>query len=90
MNYSELTTTVQDQTENTFESTMMATLVQQAEQFIYNTVQFPALRKNQTASLTASNAYLTLPSDYLYTYSLAVIDGSGNYSYCTTWRKFKG
>jgi hypothetical protein len=31
--------------------------------------------------LTASNKYLSSPSDFLYNYSLAVIDGSGAYSY---------
>jgi hypothetical protein len=54
---------------------------QQAEQKIYNTVQIPALRKNVTGNLTSSNKYLSTPSDFLYSYSLAVIDGSGNYAY---------
>jgi len=54
---------------------------QQAEQKIYNTVQIPALRKNASANFTAANKYLAVPSDYLYTYSLAVVDGDGNYTY---------
>jgi hypothetical protein len=54
---------------------------EQAEQKIYNTVQIPALRKNVTGTLTASNKYLSTPADYLYTYSLAVVDGSGNYHF---------
>ena len=56
--------------------------VQSAEERIYNTVQLPAIRKNQTGTITANNKYLTLPSDWLATFSLAVIDPTtGNYSY---------
>lgn len=55
-----------------------------AEQKIYNTVQIPALRKNMTGSMSAGNPYLTLPDDYLYTYSLAVIDPTtGEYTFLT-------
>jgi hypothetical protein len=55
--------------------------ITQAEQRIYNTVQFPSLRKNVTGSITSANKYLSAPSDFLSTYSLAVIDASGNYEY---------
>jgi hypothetical protein len=55
--------------------------VQQAEQRIYNTVQFPSLRKNVTGTLTASNKYLSAPGDFLAVYSLAVIDATGAYEY---------
>jgi hypothetical protein len=55
--------------------------VQQAEQFIYSAVQFPALRRNQLGDLTAGNNYLTLPSDFLNSYSLAVIGEDGAYHY---------
>lgn len=81
MNYSELTATIEETTENSYEASQLATFVQQAEQFIFNTVQIPDLRKNQTGTVTSSNPYLTVPSDYLYTYSLAIIDGSGNYTF---------
>tara|TARA_Y100000356_G_scaffold62652_1_gene51102 strand:- start:1123 stop:1680 length:558 start_codon:yes stop_codon:yes gene_type:complete len=54
---------------------------EQAEQKIYNTVQIPALRKNVTGTLTASNKYLGAPSDFLWSYSLAVVDSSGNYNF---------
>ena len=57
------------------------TFIQQAEQRIYNMVQIPALRKNATGTTTASNKYLATPSDFLYDYSLAVIDGDGNYNF---------
>jgi hypothetical protein len=81
VNYTELKDNIQQITENTFTDDQLAMFVQQAEQLIYNAVQIPALRKNQTGSLTVANTYLALPSDYLYTYSLAVIDGSGDYHF---------
>lgn len=81
MNYTELKDNIQQITENTFTDDQLAMFVQQAEQLIYNAVQIPALRRNQTGSLTVANTYLALPSDYLYTYSLAVIDGSGDYHF---------
>ncbi len=55
--------------------------VRQAEQRIYNAVQFPSLRKNVTGSTTANNKYLQCPSDFLSVYSMAAIDASGNYEY---------
>ncbi len=81
MNYTELKTNIEDITENTFTDDQLAMFTEQAEQKIYNTVQIPALRKNVTGTLTASNKYLATPADYLYTYSLAVVDGSGNYHF---------
>ena len=81
MNYAELVTAIQNYTENTFSESELATFVQQAEQRIYNTVQFPSLRKNMTGTVTAGNKYLSTPGDFLSPYSLAIIDGSGNYEY---------
>ena len=62
------------------------TFIQQAEQRIFNSVQFPSLRKNVTALTSAFPAdtramYLNAPPDFLATYSMAVIDNSGNYEY---------
>ena len=93
MTYTELITAIQTYTENTFPSTTLADgtvvssttqlnrFIEQAEQRIYNSVQFPSLRKNVTGSITSSNKYLSAPNDFLSTYSLAVVDGSGNYEY---------
>jgi hypothetical protein len=81
MNYTELKTAVQDYTENTFSVTDFATMTELAEQRIYNSVQLPALRKNVTGTLTAGNQYLAAPTDFLSVFSLAVVDGSGNYEY---------
>jgi hypothetical protein len=60
----------------------MNTFITQAEQRIYNTVQFPSLRKNVTGSITASNQYLSCPNDFLATYSIAIYPvGGGSYTY---------
>ena len=83
MNYTELSNAIQAYTENT-EADFIAEIpvfVQQAEQRIYNTVQFPSLRKNVTGNMTVNNKYLGCPVDFLAPYSMAVIDASGNYEY---------
>jgi|TARA_R110000822_G_scaffold53443_3_gene137893 hypothetical protein len=81
MNYTELKIDIQDICETTFTDDQLAMFTQQAEQTIYNTVQIPALRKNVTGTLTSSNKYLSIPSDFLWSYSLAVIDDSGEYHF---------
>jgi len=81
MDYATLCTTIQDVCENTFTASQLAMFTEQAEQKIYNTVQIPALRKNVTGTLTANNKYLSTPDDFLYAYSLTVVDGSGAYHY---------
>jgi hypothetical protein len=55
--------------------------IRQAEERIYNAVQFPSLRKNVTGVTTINNKYLSAPVDFLAVYSMAVIDGFGNYEY---------
>lgn len=57
------------------------TFIEQAEQRVFNTVQLLDLRKNVTGNCTSDNKYLTVPNDWLATFSLAVIDGDGNYEY---------
>lgn len=57
------------------------TFIKQAEERIYNSVQIPALRKNVTGLTTNGNKYLSCPSDFLSVFSMAVIDGDGNYEY---------
>jgi hypothetical protein len=81
MNYAALVTAISDYTENTFPTADMNTFIKQAEQRIYNTIQFPFLRKNVTGTITANNKYLSCPEDYLSSYSLAVIDAAGAYSF---------
>ena len=87
MNYAELSLTIKGYCENTFPETIsafttadqIATFVRNAEERIYNSVQFPSLRKNVTGVLTNSNKYLSAPSDFLAVYSMAVIDAAGVY-----------
>jgi len=67
-----LVTAVQDYTENTFSTVDINTFIEQAEQRIYNDIQFPSLRKNVTGTVNSANPYLSAPADYLSTYSLAV------------------
>ena len=93
MTYSELVAAIQSYTENQFPTTYLAdgsavdattqinTFIKQAEERIYNTVQFPSLRKNVTGFTSANNKYLACPADFLATYSIAVVDASGNYEY---------
>ena len=93
MTYNELVTSIQTYTENTFPTTTLADgtvvssttqinrFIEQAEQRIYNSVQFPSLRKNVVGNVTATNKYLSAPDDYLATYSLAVVDDTGAYEY---------
>jgi len=93
MTYAELYANIQAYLENTFPDTYLAsgatvstttqinTFIEQAEQRIYNTVQFPSLRKNVTGTTTTNNKYLSCPGDFLAVYSLAVIDATGSYEY---------
>ena len=83
MDYTALSNAIQAYTENT-ETNFVANspvFVKQAEQRIYNTVQFPSIRKNMTGVVSTTSTYLSAPEDYLATYSLAIIDASGNYEY---------
>ena len=83
MNYAQLTSLIQEYCQST-ETSFVANIpnfVQYAEERIYNTVQLPALRQNSTASTSLGNQYMALPSDWLSTYSLAVVDGSGDYQF---------
>ena len=81
LTYAQLVTAVTDYTQNTFDTTDMNTMIQQAEQRIYNSVQLANLRKTSTTALTPSVNTFNAPTDLLSIYSFAVIDGSGNYIY---------
>jgi hypothetical protein len=89
MNYTQLTSAIKGFAENDFPATVgsftsaeqIARFVQLAEQRIYNMVQLPAIRKNVTGTMTVGNKYLSTPSDWLSTFSLAVIDAANEYHY---------
>ena len=88
MNYSQLVAAIQSYTENNFptftlsdSSTLSSTtqinrFIEQAEQRIYNSVQFPSIRKNMFSAITANNKYVSLPDDFLSVYSLALVTGA--------------
>jgi len=90
MNYTTLYNTIQTYTENQFPDVYLAsqatvsattqinTFITQAEQRIYNTVQFPSIRKNMFSAITANNKYISLPNDFLSVYSLALVTGVTN------------
>lgn len=76
MNYTALSAAILQYTAN-YETTFVANVplfVKIAEERIYNSVYIPAIRKNVTGSMTLGNKYLTMPSDYLAVFSVAVID----------------
>ena len=81
MNYADLVTAVNDYCENNFPTVDMNRMIQQAEQKIYNSVQLPSLRRNVTGQTSPANKYLACPTDFLSTFSLAVIDATGEYHY---------
>ena len=89
MNYTQLTSAIKGFAENDFPATVgsftsaeqIARFVQLAEQRIYNMVQLPAIRKNVTGTMTVGNKYLSTPSDWLSTFSLAVINSANEYHY---------
>ena len=62
-------------TETTFVNNL-PTIITQAEERILKSVQLPDFRKNANGTTTQSNPYLSVPSDFLATYSLS-IDNSG-------------
>jgi hypothetical protein len=82
VNYTQLVQEVSSYLENTFATADMNTFIEQCEARVYNTVQIPVLRKNVTGTITANNKYLSCPTDFLSTYSIAVISPTtGEYTY---------
>tara|TARA_B110000908_G_scaffold145982_1_gene176667 strand:+ start:262 stop:897 length:636 start_codon:yes stop_codon:yes gene_type:complete len=81
MNYNELVAAIESYTENKYTKDDVDRFIQNAEQTIYNAVQLPDLRKNVTGAMTAGDKYFSLPSDWLSTFSIAVIDSYGEYKY---------
>jgi hypothetical protein len=81
VNYAELTTNIEDICEHSFTADQLAMFTKQAEQQIYASIDLPAMRTNQTGTSTINNKYLTMPTNMLYVYSVAVIDGASSYTY---------
>jgi hypothetical protein len=80
--YAELVAAIKGYAENDFPATagsfsstdQLNTFIKQAEQRIYNSIQFPPIRKNVTGTTTTNNKYLSSPGDFLSVFSMAVID----------------
>jgi len=83
MTLAELKTLIQNYVQNS-ETTFVSTLddfIINAEERIFELIQLDFFRKNVTGNLTTGNTYLTAPSDFQLSFSLAVIDGNGDYHY---------
>tara|TARA_R110000824_G_scaffold25290_2_gene88197 strand:- start:750 stop:1424 length:675 start_codon:yes stop_codon:yes gene_type:complete len=83
MTLTELKTLIQNYVENE-ETTFVATLndfIINAEDRLFELIQLDYFRKNVTGNLTTGNTYLTAPSDFLMSFSLAIIDSSNDYHY---------
>ena len=78
MTYTELVAQIESYTENSYPTVDVNTFITQAENRIFNGVNLPDLRRNDTGTITAANKYLNVPVDWLATYSLAVIDNATN------------
>lgn len=92
MNYAQLVEAIKGYTENDFPDTIgsggmdtteqINTFIVNAEERIFNSVQLLDLRKNVTGNCTANNKYLSVPSDWLATFSMALISpNTGSYTY---------
>lgn len=83
MNYTELTDALKQylETEEPTFVSYIPTFVREAEQRIYRSVLIPEFRKNVLGQTTSGNRYLARPTDFLSAFSIAVIDGDGDYTY---------
>ena len=80
---SELKTLIQNYVEND-ETTFVSTLddiIKNTEERIFELIQFDYFRKNVKGSLSAGSRFLTAPDDFELSFSLAVINTNGDYSF---------
>ncbi len=78
--YDELKQAIQDYTENDETSfvTNLPVFIRQSEERILKNVQLSLFRKNVAGTMTASNKYLAVPTDFLSPYSLSFVDADSN------------
>ena len=72
--YAQLKTAIQDYTDNS-ETTFVNHLndfIKASEEKIFKSVDLDYFRKNVTSAMTGSDQYLTIPSDYLASFSLQI------------------
>ena len=81
MNYTQLIAAIESYTENQFTTADINTFITQAEERIFNSVQIPDVRRNQVGTTSTGNKYLSVPSDWLATYSLAVVNTDNEYNF---------
>jgi hypothetical protein len=81
LNYAQLIAAIQGYSQKCFPATagsfsstdQLNTFIEQAEQRIFNSIQFPVIRKNVTGTTTSGNKYLATPVDFLSVFSIAVL-----------------
>lgn len=76
--YAQLKTAIQDYTENTESSfvTHLPDFIRASEDRVFKLVDLEVFRKNATSTLTSSDPYLSVPTDYLSAFSLSLTNGS--------------
>ncbi|HBT08604.1 MAG TPA: hypothetical protein DEB18_03170 [Leeuwenhoekiella sp.] len=76
--YSTLKTALQDYTQNDETSfvTNLPTFIRLAEERVLKSVQLNVFQKNVSGSMTSSNQYLAVPSDFLSSFSLNITNSS--------------
>jgi len=72
--YAQLKTAIQDFAENTETSfvTHLPDFIRAAEDRIFKLVDLEVFRKNATSALTTSDPYLSVPTDYLSSFTLSI------------------
>ena len=70
----QLKTAIQDYTDNSETSfvTHLPDFIKAAEEKIFKSIDLDIFRNNVTSALTSSDQYLTVPSDYLASFSLQI------------------
>ncbi len=82
--FAQLKTAIQDYTDNTETAFVnhLSDFIKAAEERIFKNVDLEIFRKNVTSTLTTSDKFLTLPSDYLASFSLQITtSGSESFFY---------
>ena len=81
--YDELKTALQDYTENDETSFVnnLPVFIRLSEERILKNVQLSLFRKNVSGTMTASNKYLAVPSDFLAPFSLSFVNSGGDHEF---------
>ncbi len=76
--YAQLKTAIQDYTDNAETSfvTNLPTFIRAAEDRIFKLVDLEVFRKNATSTLSQNDPYLSVPTDYLSSFSFSLTNSS--------------